>query len=218
MNDTPKLVLFGDSITQYSTEEPEGVLQLVKRYAGRIDVIVRGFSGYNTAWARELEVKGVTTFPNVAATVIFFGSNDVVPEESPMPEKAQHVSLSSYRENLCFLVSRAAERGPVVVVSPAFFDEREGTRKDSDLDSYVAAAFDVCKQFGIRFINLRAAFANRSELLRDGLHFSPEGYVLFMQLLMNELDSLLGLPDTLQWIAPYWQRIANGDETIGDPE
>lgn len=204
----PAIVVFGDSITQYSTEVPEGVHQLIKRYVGRIDVVVRGFSGYNTSWARDLESQGLTTFTDTAATVIFFGANDAVPSDAPMPAKAQHVPLSSYRDNLHWLVSRAATRGPVIVVSPAFFDDREKLRKDSDLESYVAAAFEVSKDLNARFINLRTAFGGRSELLQDGLHFSREGYAVYLKLLMDELDDILGPPDTLRWMAPYWQDIA----------
>ena len=49
----PRVLLFGDSLTQYSFG-PEGgwAASLADKLQRRADVVVRGFSGYNTRWCR----------------------------------------------------------------------------------------------------------------------------------------------------------------------
>ena len=47
----PRLVLFGDSITQWSFSDAGWGAKLAHWYARKADVINRGLSGYNTVWA-----------------------------------------------------------------------------------------------------------------------------------------------------------------------
>lgn len=46
----PKIILFGDSITQQSFTVGGWGARLADHYARKADVINRGFSGYNTTW------------------------------------------------------------------------------------------------------------------------------------------------------------------------
>jgi hypothetical protein len=50
--DWPRLILFGDSLTQYSFSEGGWGAMLAHKLQRRCDVINRGFSGYNSKWCR----------------------------------------------------------------------------------------------------------------------------------------------------------------------
>jgi hypothetical protein len=50
----PAFVLFGDSITQRGGAVGGWATRLAERYTRRADVVNRGYSGYNTAWATHL--------------------------------------------------------------------------------------------------------------------------------------------------------------------
>ena len=47
----PELVLFGDSITQQSFQPGGWGARLADAYNRHADIVLRGYSGYNTAWA-----------------------------------------------------------------------------------------------------------------------------------------------------------------------
>ena len=74
----PAFVLFGDSITQKSFGPGGWAAVLADAYQRRVDVINRGYSGYNTRWAAPLlnhlfpeEISG-----QVELATVFFGAND----------------------------------------------------------------------------------------------------------------------------------------------
>ena len=48
----PKIILFGDSITQQSTGAWGWATLLADLYSRKVDVVVRGFNGYTTNIAR----------------------------------------------------------------------------------------------------------------------------------------------------------------------
>lgn len=50
----PAFLLFGDSITQRGGAVGGWAARLAERYTRRADVVNRGYSGYNTAWATHL--------------------------------------------------------------------------------------------------------------------------------------------------------------------
>ncbi|CAD7926831.1 unnamed protein product, partial [Amoebophrya sp. A120] len=58
---TPKIFLYGDSLTQYGSSEVGGwAARLQGLYSRRADVVNRGLSGWNSRWAREY-VDGVVS-------------------------------------------------------------------------------------------------------------------------------------------------------------
>lgn len=74
----PQFVLFGDSITQKSFGPGGWGGALADAYQRRVDIINRGYSGYNTPWALPLldhifpaEITG-----KVQLATVFFGAND----------------------------------------------------------------------------------------------------------------------------------------------
>ncbi|KDD72970.1 hypothetical protein H632_c2680p1 [Helicosporidium sp. ATCC 50920] len=82
----PVWLLFGDSITQYGFEPQGWGMHIASQYERRIDLINRGFGGYNTRWALELlpwVMEGVVK-PQLAT--IFFGANDAA-----LPDRTSYV-------------------------------------------------------------------------------------------------------------------------------
>ncbi|XP_059973092.1 isoamyl acetate-hydrolyzing esterase 1 homolog isoform X2 [Mesoplodon densirostris] len=100
----PRVLLFGDSITQFSFQQGGWGASLADRLVRKCDVLNRGFSGYNTRWAKiilpRLIRKGNSLDSPVAVT-IFFGANDsALKGENPK----QHVPLEEYAANLTAMV------------------------------------------------------------------------------------------------------------------
>ncbi|XP_060042996.1 isoamyl acetate-hydrolyzing esterase 1 homolog isoform X2 [Erinaceus europaeus] len=75
----PRVLLFGDSITQFSFQQGGWGASLADKLVRKCDVLNRGFSGYNTRWAKiilpRLIRKG-NSLDNLVAVTIFFGAND----------------------------------------------------------------------------------------------------------------------------------------------
>ncbi|MEJ1287326.1 cleavage and polyadenylation specificity factor 3 [Cricetulus griseus] len=100
----PRVVLFGDSITQFSFQPGGWGALLADRLVRKCDVLNRGFSGYNTRWAKiilpRLISKG-SGMENPVAVTVFFGANDAtLKDENPK----QHVPLDEYSANLRAMV------------------------------------------------------------------------------------------------------------------
>ncbi|KAK9709120.1 isoamyl acetate-hydrolyzing esterase [Basidiobolus ranarum] len=205
MFDFKKIVLFGDSITQYSfNEELKGWgAALEHRYARKLDVVNRGFSGYNTAWAKHI-------FPQILPVskdgvevpfelvTIFFGANDAA-----LPSSPQHVPLEQYQQNLRELINMIhspeskyySPNTRILLITPPPLDETawekhclEGGRTlDRNAEttySYVIGCSKVGEEMDIPVVNLwqlinEDIFENESELidylLDDGLHLNSVG-------------------------------------------
>jgi lysophospholipase L1-like esterase len=107
----PVILLYGDSITQFSFGEPPAVKVgwaslLSSAYQRRADVLSRGFSGYNTQHALELcpRVFGSREEGFLFCTV-FFGANDAA-----MPGERQHVPIEEYGDNLGKIIASIRKR------------------------------------------------------------------------------------------------------------
>ena len=121
----PKVVLIGDSLTQQGGLTHGWASLLAQHYQRKADVVNRGYSGYNTAWA------GATLFPplvselssqRVALATLWFGANDAALADGASAN--QHVPLEQYAENLRGMVGelqRVAEH--VVILTPPPVDD-----------------------------------------------------------------------------------------------
>ncbi|VFV29820.1 isoamyl acetate-hydrolyzing [Lynx pardinus] len=75
----PRVLLFGDSITQFSFQQGGWGASLADKLVRKCDVLNRGFSGYNTRWAKIILprlIKKGTGLDSPVAVTIFFGAND----------------------------------------------------------------------------------------------------------------------------------------------
>ena len=105
-----QILLFGDSITQYSfNPKLEGFgAHIAHSYVRKMDVMNRGFSGYNTEWCLPLLPQVLSTLlptpqngftPSIKLITIFLGANDSV-----LPGNRQYVSLENYKNNLIKMI------------------------------------------------------------------------------------------------------------------
>ncbi|ORY35767.1 hypothetical protein BCR39DRAFT_512031, partial [Naematelia encephala] len=90
---------------------------VIEKYSRRLDVINRGFGGYNSEWARPLFDKifarkeDAAKVPVVRLVTIWFGTNDSV-----LPVKEQHVPLERFIDNInYFLTSLTSHDSPYAV-------------------------------------------------------------------------------------------------------
>ncbi|ROT38787.1 GDSL Lipase/Acylhydrolase family protein [Sodiomyces alkalinus F11] len=126
----PQIVLLGDSLIQHATDIMEGFsfqAALQAHVARRLDVINRGFSGYNTenviTFLDDLFQPPSETVPKIDYLLILLGANDAV---RPFPELTQHVPQEKYKTNLRTIISHPAIRahGPeILLVTPPPVDE-----------------------------------------------------------------------------------------------
>ena len=118
----PRIVLFGDSITEQSFGDGGFGAALADKYRRHADVLLRGYSGYNSRDAVAL-LKHVLPLddptPPVLVTVCF-GANDAVKETSAMAD-VQGCPLAEYAENLRAILNHLARLDPpprVLVMTP----------------------------------------------------------------------------------------------------
>ena len=91
-----KALFFGDSITQHGLNPSINgwLCQFADWWTRRVDVINRGFSGYNSRWG-VLIVDEVVVSENPDIVFVFFGANDAVDTWV-----GQHVPLDEYKSNM----------------------------------------------------------------------------------------------------------------------
>ncbi|ELW72050.1 Isoamyl acetate-hydrolyzing esterase 1 like protein [Tupaia chinensis] len=189
----------------------------------KCDVLNRGFSGYNTRWARiilpRLIRKGNSLDSPVAVT-IFFGANDsALKGENPK----QHVPLEEYVANLKSMVqylksvdvpeNRVILITPPPLCEPAWEHEciAQGcklNRLNSVVGEYAHACLQVAKDCGTDVLDLWTLMQQDnqdfSSYLSDGLHLSPKGNdFLFSQLWPLVEKKVASLPLLL----PYWRDV-----------
>jgi isoamyl acetate esterase len=207
-----KILLFGDSITEQSYSQEYGfnlAPALQHEYFRKLQVVARGYGGYNTEHARyilhptlDAEAAGGS---RIRLLVIFFGTNDSAQNAH------QHVPLERYAENVRFLATEALKRNvPVILVGPALVDEHktDGDRTIKDNLAYSNAVHKVAEDLGLPFIDLWHAFLeskglkegdaipgklgdqtdqNLDDLLTDGVHFSGHAYRIWYGILRETI-------------------------------
>lgn len=97
-----RAVFFGDSITQhgFNPQISGWLCHFANWWTRRVDVINRGFSGYNSKWG--VMIVGDVVIPLKPDIVfVFFGANDAVDRSV-----GQHVPLDEYASNIRSIVSK----------------------------------------------------------------------------------------------------------------
>ncbi|CAK8676874.1 isoamyl acetate-hydrolyzing esterase 1 homolog [Clavelina lepadiformis] len=216
-----RIILFGDSITQYSTFTrgwETYVHELVQR---KCDIFNRGFSGYNTDFAVKIQesVLSEHLLHDVAFATIFFGANDAaLPEYS----SEHHVPVERYEMNLNKIVDNFKkmdlDADKIIIISPPPVDEKahlqntiakgNGNVSDRSNDvtkTYGQASARVAKARGCRHIDLWQTMMstdNYSKYLSDGLHLSDEGNKLLGKCLEPHVRELT---QHLPVMLPQWR-------------
>lgn len=237
-----KFLLFGDSITEYSHKQPGFSLSsaLQDVYTRKLDIVTRGFSGYNTDWAlpvlREVLKTENASPGKVKIMYIFLGTNDAA-------TTFQHVPLDRYKANLTTMVKMAHDLDiKVIIVGPGLHDQilskltQEAKGHDQPFSSSTAtrdygdAAREVALKHKLPFVDLWYAFQknggwstdelllgkpNLSEYLADGIHYTSRAYQVFFDALIKAIkDSYPEFHyDNLPRILPWYS-----DIDLKDPE
>ncbi|KIM95182.1 hypothetical protein OIDMADRAFT_134370 [Oidiodendron maius Zn] len=233
-----KILLFGDSITEQSYNQEYGfnlAPALQHEYFRKLQVVVRGYGGYNTEHARyilnptlDTEAAGGS---KIRLLVVFFGTNDSA------QNALQHVPLGRYAENVHLLATEAARRKvPIILVGPALVDEHkmDGDRATMTNLAYSNAVGKVARELEVPFIDLWHAFLeskglkegdpipgklgettnqNLDDLLTDGVHFSGKGYRIWYDLLRETIRKEYPelRTENLATILPHISDVDNSD-------
>ncbi|XP_034515826.1 isoamyl acetate-hydrolyzing esterase 1 homolog isoform X5 [Ailuropoda melanoleuca] len=220
----PRVLLFGDSITQFSFQQGGWGASLADKLVRKCDVLNRGFSGYNTRWAKiilpRLISKGNSPDSPVAVT-IFFGANDsALKDENPK----QHVPLAEYAENLSSMVRYLRSAGVpgsrlVLIAPPPLCEDAweqecrlQGSklnRLNSVVGEYAGACVQVARDCGIDVLDLWTLMQEDTQdfsaYLSDGLHLSPKGNEFLFSHLWPLIEKKVS---SLPLLLPYWRDVA----------
>ncbi|XP_068534657.1 isoamyl acetate-hydrolyzing esterase 1 homolog isoform X2 [Anas acuta] len=178
----PRIVLFGDSITEFSFQEHGWGAFLAERLVRKCDVVNRGLSGYNTRWAKVILPRLISKNSGAESTVavtIFFGANDSTLKDL---NPKQHVPLEEYAANLKSMVQYLksidiAEDRIILITPPPLQEsawEKECLAKGDKLNrcnattgQYAQACVQVARDCGTDVLDLWTLMQkNQLETLR----------------------------------------------------
>eukprot|EP00298_Acanthocystis_sp_HF-20_P005262 c15496_g1_i1.p1 GENE.c15496_g1_i1~~c15496_g1_i1.p1 ORF type:complete len:281 (+),score=93.32 c15496_g1_i1:45-887(+) len=223
----PIILLFGDSLTQRAFSPTQGWgTSLSEWYVRTCDVSNRGFSGYNTRWAKsllEVMLPEKNLNLNIQFMTILFGAND-----STKPGSAQHIPLDEYKDNIIGMINHMNKVSPktiIILITPPpvnaeAWRQFRGTefcdRDISIVKEYANVVRDIGKEKKISIVDLwKGECQIENDDLCDGLHFSESGD----KKLFTGLKSLIEekypeiSPTQLKFHFPLWDVIAqNGSE------
>lgn len=209
----------------------------------KLDVLNRGFSGYNTDNCKiilpkilEVENQGPS---KVKLMTLFLGTNDAL-------STVQHVPLSRYKANLSSMIQEVLKYDiKLILIGPGLHDPKllpQGYADNGiigDISSslnnktYSEAAKSVAEQHKVPFLDLWAAFQKKGGwsdeqltqqsvsidmLLSDGIHFTSEAYQLLYKELISAIEKEYPelAPSNLKMKLALWDTIdpANMEKTI----
>ncbi|KOM37487.1 hypothetical protein LR48_Vigan03g086900 [Vigna angularis] len=187
----PQIVLFGSSIIQMSFDNGGWGAILANLYARKADIVLRGYSGWNSR--RALEVMD-EIFPKDASVqpslvIVYFGGNDSI---DPHPSGlGPHVPLQEYVENMRKIANHLKSLSDhirvIFLTSPPINEEQlrrklsatQSGRSNESCGVYANALMELCEEMNLKAINLWSAIQAREDWLdvsfTDGVHLSAEG-------------------------------------------
>ena len=232
----PRVVLFGDSLTQRGFEEQGWASALCDYYTRRADVLNRGYGGWNSRWARFVAADLLApAAPRDGAkphhvVAVWFGANDAA-----APTERAHVPLAEYGQNLDAIVALAQRSAThVVVLTPppvhgptrlAFQRAAYGAGASGRLErstelagQYAREAARVAAERGVAALDVHGAMLALGEDAwpalvgagvdgGDGLHLAPAGQRFVARALIGALDELGAGPDALAQELPLGREI-----------
>ncbi|KAJ3416555.1 hypothetical protein HDV05_001292 [Chytridiales sp. JEL 0842] len=135
-----QIILFGDSITQGSFD-PNYIgwgIYISHFYNRKLDVLNRGYGGFNTSWCKTLlpdilqtSLPSTSSFrqptpPKIKLVTILLGANDAIdPTKGGFPQ--QYVDVAAYKQNLRVMIEEIKKVSPVtcvLLITPPPVDKR----------------------------------------------------------------------------------------------
>ncbi|XP_042481971.1 GDSL esterase/lipase CPRD49 [Macadamia integrifolia] len=213
----PLFVLSGSSIVQFSYSEEGWGAILADIYSRKADILLRGYSGWNSR--RALQVVN-QVFPKddsvqPSLVIVYFGGNDSMgPHSSGL---GPHVPLPEYVENMRKIIvhlKSLSEKTRVIFLScPPVSEEMIRNRAISDLISpldrtneackrYSEAGLELCREIDVKAIDLWSAIQKRDDWMTacftDGIHLSSEGSKIVVEEILKVLKEAKWEP-CLHW-------------------
>lgn len=236
----PKLLLLGDSLTQFAfSNEGCWASILAARYVRTVDIVNRGLSGYNSKWYLRVLPKLLQNVDcsTVACVTIFLGANDAALIECP---SNQHVPVAEFYDNLVEIINELTRRGcdksRLIVMSPppydhkAFMEHRrlqgettEMARSPQAVNFYVRACKRLSEKMGLTYCDINRLLkadkkpftdGRSSEVLIDGLHFSAKGATMvaeYLEPFISQKIREFNRWDSLRQNCPNWRDVAQRD-------
>ncbi|KAI8647040.1 SGNH hydrolase-type esterase domain-containing protein [Parasitella parasitica] len=237
-----QIVLFGDSITQFSFDpELRGFGALLSNvYVRKLDIINRGFSGYNTDWALPILRQLLPTHKeqqdqacSIPLMTIFFGANDAALDFSP-----QHVPLDRFKQNVKEMIDLV--RNPqsryynpklrLILITPPPINELQWkkncdnnvlNRTNKSARSYAECVSEIGRETDVPVADVWSCIMDKvhqqqrdlSDFLLDGLHLNANGYRELYDLLMQIISEKYKEihPDNLDYELAYWRDLLKQD-------
>ncbi|XXH05096.1 snoRNA-binding rRNA-processing protein utp10 [Hypoxylon texense] len=177
-----QVVLLGDSLFQFASEIKEGFSfqgALQSHCMRHLDVINRGFSGYNTANTLKLLpqmfLPPSPSNPRIEYLLVLLGANDACID---IPTNNQRVPMEKYKENLIKIIAHdhiKAHKPKVLLITPPPLDEirievldlakghPQATRQAENSAKYCETAREVAREVpGVILIDLQKAIMDKA--------------------------------------------------------
>jgi len=195
----PKIVLFGDSITQKSFTLNGWGSSLVNKYARNADVVLRGYSGFNTRCAVHLLDKVIEGIDKDSSClfIIGFGANDaVIPSavEDDDPTKCQHVPLDEFLLNIRYIIDTLIinPSWSVLLMTPPPVTPMAGPKRTlKETCKYVEGLLELSKDLDVVALDIFDHFVKNdgwSECFLDGLHLNEKGNQVIYEAIESVID------------------------------
>ncbi|KAL8526667.1 hypothetical protein ACS0TY_015754 [Phlomoides rotata] len=213
----PQFVLFGSSIVQMSYNIGGWGAILADLYARKADVVLRGYSGWNTRMALgildEVFPKDEPIQPSLV--ILYFGGNDSTgPHPSglgchvPLPEFVEnmkrmmlHIQSLSDKTRIICLTSPPVNEERIREIFGGAFDDQ--SRSNEGCRIYSEALVKLCKEMDVEAINLYTAIQKRDDWANtcfiDGIHLSAEGSKVVVKEILKVLKRVDWEPN-LYWL------------------
>lgn len=201
-----KLVMFGDSITQFSFEPLFMGCKLLADYVRRMDVLNRGFGGYTSDHAKVILPSILSCEPLTRVLILFFGTNDAV-------EGSNHVPIDRYLKNMEEMINLVIGKLiKLIVIGPGIHDtytycNRTGVPlpivSNIKYKQYSDQLSLVCKNLLVPYINiwsklqhasgyteeqlLNEDYPNLLDLITDGIHYTARAYEIVYKLIKTTI-------------------------------
>ncbi|KAK7395111.1 hypothetical protein VNO78_15653 [Psophocarpus tetragonolobus] len=234
----PQIVLFGSSIVQMSFDNGGWGAILANLYARKADIILRGYSGWNSRQALDVldEVFPKDALVQPSLVIVYFGGNDSVhPHPSGL---GPHVSLQEYVENMRKIANHLKSLSDhiriIFLSSPPINEEQirkklsatQSGRTNESCGEYAEALMELCEEMNMKAINLWSAIQTRDDWLdvsfTDGVHLSSEGSKVVVKEILRVVREADWKPN-LHWMSmpteyaedsPYYPPTPDGTTTI----
>ncbi|XWS43846.1 hypothetical protein CRYUN_Cryun16bG0139500 [Craigia yunnanensis] len=223
----PLFVLFGSSIVQFSYSNEGWGAILTDIYARKADIVLRGYSGWNSR--RALEVLH-QVFPKDAViqpslVIVYFGGNDSM---EPHPSGlGSHVPLPEYIDNMkkiALHLKVLSDKIRIMFLSTPPVNEEQIFQTLGDLGRtneacriYSEACLKLCEELDVKGVDLWTAIQQRDDwktaCFTDGIHLSAEGSKLVVKEILKALREAEWKPSL------HWRSLPTefGEDSIYDP-